>query len=83
MELGVFQETKVTDGIYMIVLAGYRIILSDAPRRYCEGVDVFFQDVPHFQVKAIHPHGPNVTSFQLDSVRRHWFIVICYITSNK
>ena len=32
MDLGIFQETKCTDGIYTRELAGYRIVATDAPR---------------------------------------------------
>ena len=31
MELGIFQEKKVTDGIYTRRLAGYSVVATDAP----------------------------------------------------
>ena len=34
MDLGIFQETKVTDGIYTCGLAGYSVVATDAPSRH-------------------------------------------------
>ena len=34
MDLGIFQETKCTDGIYTCELDGYSIVVTDAPRRH-------------------------------------------------
>ena len=31
MDLGIFQETKCTDGIYTRESAGYRVVATDAP----------------------------------------------------
>ena len=31
MELGIFQNTKVTDGIYTCRSAGYSVVATDAP----------------------------------------------------
>ena len=42
-------------------------------------MSVFYQDAPHFQVKDFQPLEPNMTSFQLDSGGRRWFIVRYYI----
>ena len=38
IDLGVFQETKCTDGIYTRESAGYRVVATDAPSRHCGGV---------------------------------------------
>ena len=40
--LGIFQETKVTDGIYTRGSAGYSVVATDAPSRHCGGVEVFY-----------------------------------------
>ena len=34
MDLGIFQETKVTEGIYTRRLAGYSVVASDAPNQH-------------------------------------------------
>ena len=31
IDLGVFQETKCTDGVYIRASAGYRVVATDAP----------------------------------------------------
>ena len=31
MDMGIFQKTKCTDGIYTRELAGYRVVAADAP----------------------------------------------------
>ena len=41
MDLGIFQETKVTDGIYTRGLAGYSVVATDAPTQHHGGVAVF------------------------------------------
>ena len=60
MDLGVFQETKVTDGIYTCGLAGYSVVATDAPSRHHGGVAVFYRPAPYFVVEAIQQFGPNV-----------------------
>ena len=67
LDLGFFQDTKVTYEIHTRKSAGYRVFTADAPTRNCGGggVDVFYRDAPHFQVKALQLHGPNVMSFQV------------------
>ena len=41
MDLGIFQETKCTDGIYTCGSAGYRVVATDAPSQHCCGVALF------------------------------------------
>ena len=65
MDVGVFQETKVTDGIFTCGSAGYRVVATDAPSRHRRGVAVFNRPAPHFAVEALHQFGPNVIGFQL------------------
>ena len=37
MDLGVMQETKITDGVYTRASAGYRVVATDAPSRHRGG----------------------------------------------
>ena len=53
MDLGIFQETKVTDRIYTRGSAGYSVVATDAPIRHHGGVAVFHQLAPHFAVEAV------------------------------
>ena len=41
MNLGILQETKLTDGIYARLSAGYSVVATDAPSRHCGGVAIF------------------------------------------
>ena len=63
MHLGIFQETKVMDGVYTRGSAGYSVVTADAPRRHRGGVAVFYGPAPHFVVVAVHKFGPNVIGF--------------------
>ena len=84
ISLGVFQETKVTNGIHTRALAGYHVFATDAPSRHRGGVAVFYQEeTPHFQVEVMQQHGPNVLSFQVDSGGRRWSILGCYLVPNN
>ena len=42
IDLGVFQETKCTEGIYTRESAGYRVVATDAPSRHRGGVALFY-----------------------------------------
>ena len=42
MHLGIFQETKLTNGVYTCGSAGYSIVATDAPIRHRGGVAVFY-----------------------------------------
>ena len=65
MDLGISQETKLTDGIYTRGLAGYSVVATDAPSRHRGGVAIFHRPAPHFAVEAVQQFGPNVIGFQL------------------
>ena len=65
MDLGILQETKLTDGIYTRGSAGYSVIATDAPSQHRGGVALFYRYKPHFVVDAVEKFGPNVLGFQL------------------
>ena len=44
MNLGIFQETKCTDGIYTRESAGYRVVATDAPSQHRGGVALYQSD---------------------------------------
>ena len=49
--LGVFQETKITDGVYTRVSSGYIVVATDAPSGHHSGVGVFYRYPPWFSVE--------------------------------
>ena len=79
MDLGIFQETKVTDGIYTRGSTGYSGVATDALSRHRGGVAVIHRPAPHFAVEAVQKFGPNVVGFQLAMGARRWYIVGCYL----
>ena len=46
MDLGILQETKLTDGVYTRGSAGYNVIATDAPSRHRSGVALFTAPPP-------------------------------------
>ena len=45
MDLGILQETKLTDGVYTRGSAGYNVIATDTPSQHRGGVAIF--TAPH------------------------------------
>ena len=83
MDLGIFQETKVTGVIYTCGSDGYSVVATDAPSRHRGGVAVFHRPEPHFAVEAVQKFGPNVVGFQLATEARRWYIVGCYLAPDN
>ena len=79
IDLGVFQETKCTDGVYIRVLTGYRVVATDAPSRHCGRVALFYRTKAQFAVEEVREYGPNVLIFEVLTGRRRWYIIRCYI----
>ena len=75
MDMGILQETKLTDGIYTRGLDGYSVIATDVPSRHRGGVALFYRLEPHFVVEAVEKFVPNVLGFQLATGARRWYIV--------
>ena len=46
MDLGIFQETKLTDGIYTRGSSGYIVVATDVLSRHRDGVAVFYRPSP-------------------------------------
>ena len=82
MDLGIFQETKCTEGIYTCKSVGYSVVATDALSRHRGGVAVFYQPSPLFAVEAVRQFGPNVVSFQLATGAHRWYIIGCYLAPN-
>ena len=62
MDLGILQETKLTDGIYTRRSAGYSVVATDAPSQHRGSVAIFHWPAPHFLVEAVRKYGPISTS---------------------
>ena len=75
MDLGVFQETKVTGGVYTRRSDGYSVDATDAPSRHHGGVVVFYWTSTRYAVDYIHMFRPNAVGFQLETGERRWYII--------
>ena len=65
MDLGILQETKITNGVYTRGSAGYKVIATDAPSQHRGGVALFYRLTPRFAVEAVEKCGPNVMVWQV------------------
>ena len=72
IDLGVFQETKCTDGIYTRASAGYRVIATNAPSRHRGGVALFYRTEAQFAVEEVRVYGPRVLSFEVVARIMSW-----------
>ena len=79
MDVRVFKETKLTDGIYTQGSAGYRVVATSETSRHCDGVVLFCWESPDFAVEAIRQLGVNVIAYQLLMGYIRWYIVRCYL----
>ena len=79
IDLGVFQETKCTDGVYTRASAGYRVVATDDPRRHRGGIALFYREGADFAVEEVRPYGANYISFEVVTRRRRWYIIGCCI----
>ena len=82
MDLGIFQETNLNDGIYTCGSAGYIVVATDVPRRHRGVVAVFYQPAPYFSMEAAQQFGPNVVGFQLATGEQQWYILGCHLAPN-
>ena len=79
MDLGILQETKLTDGIYTRGSAGYSVVARDAPSRHRGSIAIFRRLAQHFAMEVVRKYRTNVISFQLATGARRWYIVGCYL----
>ena len=75
MDVGVFQETKLTNVIYTRISAGYKVVAMPSPSQRRGSVALFYWDSSAFAVEAIHQFGANVIVCQLATGERRWYIV--------
>ena len=44
LDMGILQETKLTDGVYTRASARYRVVTTDAPSRHSKGIAMFYRE---------------------------------------
>ena len=65
VDVGVLQETKLTDGIHARQGEGYYVWATEAERRHQWRISVFWSEDAEWQMEGITNFGPNVASFLL------------------
>jgi len=83
VDIGLFQETKLTKGIYTRNSSGYSVLASDAPSAWSGGVALFYRENDLFEVEEQKLWGPNVLSFELQTGEDRYFIVGAYIAPSE
>ena len=83
MDLGIFQETKITKRIYTRASSGYKVVDTEAPIAHSGGVSILYWTAKHFYLEEFQAYGENVVSSQLASGYRRWYIVGCYLAQDN
>ena len=79
VDIGIFQEKKVPERIYMQESSGYRVVALKAPSAHSGGVVVFYHPNEHFLAEALQFYDVNVVRFQLASGGQRCHIWGCYL----
>ena len=79
VDVGVFQETNITYGIYTRGSAGYKVVATLAPSWRRGNVALFYWDPPDFAVEVIRQFDATVIACQLETGNRRWYIIGCYL----
>ena len=66
MDLRVFQETKVTRGIYTQESSGYMVVATEATSAHSSAGAVFYIAADHFSMEALQTYGANFFIFHLE-----------------
>ena len=65
VDLGIFTETKITDGVYTRFSSGYNVTASNAVSASQGGIALFWRDNEIYEVEEVATRGPNVLTFEL------------------
>ena len=79
VDLGLFTEAKLTDGIYTRYASAYNVIATEATSPHQGGVALFYRNSEHWHIESVRKYGPNVISFELVTGHRRWAVVGAYI----
>ena len=75
VDVMVFQETKIADGIYTSRSARYKVVATPSPSRHWVGVTRFYR------VKSIHQFGTNIIAYKLVTGNRRCYIIGCSLVT--
>ena len=80
MDLGIFQETKLTNVVYICESSINSVVATNALSQHYGRVAVFYTFSTHFAVEAVQTFGPNVVGFQMATGEQGWYIVGYYLS---
>ena len=75
MDMGVFQQTRIVNGIYTRNLLEYNVLVTNDLRQCHGGVSVFYHEYPYFQVDYLHQFTPKLVISKLE-LRGRWGYVV-------
>ena len=79
VDVGILQETKLTDRIHERQGEGYYVWATEAERRHRGRILVVWREDTSCKVEGIVNFGPNVESFLLTLGLRGWYVVGEYV----
>ena len=79
VDLGIFMETKTTDGVYTRFSSGYNVTASNAVSASQGGIALFWRDKELYEVEEVAMCGPNVLTFELVTGQMQFSVVGAYI----
>ena len=79
VDLGIFTETKITDGVYTRFSSGYNVTASNAVSACQGGIALFWRENELYEVEEVATRGPNVLTFELVTGQMRYFVVGAYI----
>ena len=65
IDLGLPQETYLTDRVYTRESAGFHVIALEAPIRHRGCVTLFYKESRLFAIESYQQHVPNIINFQM------------------
>ena len=75
VDIWVFQETKVTVGIYTPESSGYSMVALEALSAHRGSITMFCRAAEQLSVEALQLYGTNIVGFQLATGGQWWYIV--------
>ena len=79
VDLGLLQETNITNRFYVQESSVSPVVAADAPSRHSAVMELFYKESPRFALESHQQHGPNTICFQLVTGGQFWYVMGCYL----
>ena len=83
MDLGIFQDTKLTDGVYTRGSVRHSIVTMDALSRHRYGAVVFYWTSLRYAVESVQRFRPNVVGFHLATGGWQCYVIGCSVSPDN